>query len=407
MTVKINKSTAFGRISAPPSKSMAHRYLICGALSGGSIIKGIDYSEDIKATLGCLEALGAHIKTDDGNVLIGGINPEKPLKSNKLFCNESGSTLRFLMPICLLFGKEITLTGSERLFSRSLSVYEEICSAQGISFVKTENSVTLKGRLQSGKYSVRGDISSQFISGLMFALSQLPDDSTIEIEGAIESGSYLSLTIKALADFGVRISRSDERTIYIKGNQSCKKREITVESDYSNAAFLDAFNLIGGNVMVKGLSDKSVQGDRVYKEIFKELERGTPTIDISDCPDLGPILMAIAAAKNGAVFTGTKRLKIKESDRGEAMKAELSKFGCEVLVEENMITVNAGELKTPDRPLLGHNDHRIVMSMAVLASITGGEILGAEAVAKSYPQFFDDIVTLGVGVELVKQGEMQ
>ena len=401
MTVKINKSTAFGWISAPPSKSMAHRYLICGALSGGSVIKGIDYSEDIKATLGCLEALGAEIKAEDSGISIGGINPLEPIKSNKLFCNESGSTLRFLIPICLLCNSEITLSGTERLFSRSLSVYEEICAAQGISFIKTSNSVTLKGKLKSGKYSVRGDISSQFISGLMFALSQLPEDSTIEIEGTIESGSYLSLTIKALADFGVRISRVDERTIYIKGGQTCKKRNITVEGDYSNAAFLDAFNLFGGNVMVKGLSDKSVQGDRVYKDKFAELEKGFASVDISDCPDLGPILMAVAAAKNGAVFTGTKRLKIKESDRGEAMKAELSKFGCEVIAEENKITVKGGELKTPDRPLLSHNDHRIVMSMAVLASVTCGEILGAEAVAKSYPRFFEDIKALGIDIEAI------
>ena len=401
MTVRINKSTAYGRISAPPSKSMAHRYLICGALSSCSVIKGIDYSEDIKATLNCLYALGADISVTDDTVKLGGLDFNKPINSNLLLCNESGSTLRFLIPVCLLFDKKITLKGSERLFNRSLSVYEEICAAQGIPFVKTENSITLKGKLKSGKYSVRGDISSQFISGLMFALSQLPDDSTIELEGAIESGSYLSLTIKALAEFGVRISRTDERTIFIKGGQACKKREITVEGDYSNAAFLDAFNLLGGNVMVKSLSETSVQGDRVYKDIFKELEKGAPTIDISDCPDLGPIFMAISAAKNGAVFTGTKRLKIKESDRGEAMKAELSKFGCEVIVEENKITVKGGGLKAPDRPLLSHNDHRIVMSMAVLASITGGEILGAEAVAKSYPKFFEDIKALGIDIEAI------
>ena len=401
MTVKINKSTAFGRISAPPSKSMAHRYLICGALSQGSVIKGVDFSEDVKATLACLDALGADISIEGNNVTIGGIDFKKPIKSHYLFCNESGSTLRFLIPICLLFDEPIVLKGSERLFSRSLSVYEEICKAQGISVIKNENSIALKGKLKSGKYSVRGDVSSQFISGLMFALSILQDDSIIEIEGTIESGSYLGLTIKALADFGVRISRTDERTIYIKGAQTCKKREIRVEGDYSNAAFLDAFNLFGGNVMVKDLSEESVQGDRVYKEIFKELEKGTPTVDISDCPDLGPVFMAIAAAKNGAVFTGTKRLKIKESDRGEAMKAELSKFGIDVLVEDNKITVKGGELKTPDRPLLSHNDHRIVMALSVLASITGGEILGAEAVAKSYPEFFEDIKALGIDIEAI------
>lgn len=401
MTVRIEKSTASGRLSAPPSKSMAHRYLICGGMSGGSVIKGIDYSEDVKATLQCLKALGADIEIADDAVNVGGIDFNKNVNGATLFCNESGSTLRFLIPICLLFDSEITLSGSERLFSRSLSVYEEICKAQGLKFVKTENSVTVKGKLQSGKYSVRGDISSQFISGLMFALSQLPNDSTIEIEGAVESGSYLSLTIKALADFGVRISRIDERTIYIKGGQTCKKREITVEGDYSNAAFLDAFNLFGGNVMVKNLDGKSVQGDMVYRDIFKELQSGSPTIDVSDCPDLAPILMAVAAAKNGAVLTGTKRLKIKESDRGEAMKAELEKMGAVVLVEENKITVEKAVLKAPDRPLFSHNDHRIVMSMAVLLSLTGGEIVGAEAVAKSYPKFFKDIAALGIYVKVI------
>ncbi len=398
MTVKIEKSTASGRIEAPPSKSMAHRYLICGGMSCGSVIKGINFSEDVKATLQCLKALGADVEITEDTVALGGIDFNKSPEKAMLFCNESGSTLRFLIPICLLFDTEITLSGSERLLSRSLSVYEEICKAQGLKFVKTQNSVTVKGRLQSGKYKVRGDISSQFISGLMFALTKLPNDSTIEIEGAIESGSYLSLTIKALADFGVRISRVDERTIYIKGGQTYKKRDIKVEGDYSNAAFLDAFNLFGGNVMVKGLSAKSVQGDMVYHDIFKELQNGSPTVDVSDCPDLAPIIMAVAAAKNGAVLTGTKRLKIKESDRGEAMKAELSKMGAEVLVEENKITVEKADLKAPDRAIFSHNDHRIVMSMAVLLSLTGGEIVGAEAVAKSYPKFFEDIASLGIKV---------
>ena len=401
MTVRFEKSTASGRVKAPPSKSMAHRYLICGALSGGSVINGIDYSEDIKATLKCLKSLGADISLSKDTVTIGEIDFEKGISSSKLSANESGSTLRFLIPLCLIFEKQITISGSERLFSRSLSVYEEICKAQGLKFIIKENSVTLKGRLQSGKYVVRGDISSQFISGLMFALSKLPNDSLLEIEGAIESGSYLNLTIKALADFGVRISRIDERTIYIKGNQTYKKREITVEGDYSNAAFLDAFNLFGGNVMVKGLSSKSVQGDMVYRDIFKELIVGCPTIDISDCPDLAPVIMAVAAAKNGVVLTGTKRLKIKESDRGEAMKSELEKMGAEVLVEDNKITVKKAELHSPERPIFSHNDHRIVMAMSVLLSITGGEIVGAEAVAKSYPKFFDDILALGVNVKVV------
>ena len=401
MTVGFEKSVATGRVKAPPSKSMAHRYLICGALSGGSVINGVDYSEDIKATLKCLKSLGADIQLEQNSVTIGGIDLEKGIKSSKLNAGESGSTLRFLIPLCLIFNKQITISGSERLFSRSLSVYEEICKAQGIKFIKAADSVTLKGRLQSGKYVVRGDISSQFISGLMFALSKLEKDSLIEIEGAIESGSYLNLTIKALADFGVRISRIDERTIYVKGNQTYKKREIMVEGDYSNAAFLDAFNLFGGNVMVKGLSSRSVQGDMVYRDIFKELNNGCPTVDVSDCPDLAPIIMAIAAAKNGVKLTGTNRLRIKESDRGEAMKAELEKIGTKVLVEDNKITVKKAKLHSPERPIFSHNDHRIVMAMSLVLSMTGGEIIGAEAVAKSYPKFFDDILSLGIKVKVV------
>lgn len=399
MTVKIKKGTASGRVKAPPSKSMAHRYLICAALSKGSVVKGVSFSRDIKATLSCLEALGAKIEVQGDTVSIGGINPQGKIKSNKLFCDESGSTLRFLLPLCLLFDEEITLYGSERLFERSLSVYEQICISQGICFEKTNNSVTVKGKLSSGKYTVRGDISSQFISGLMFALSQLEDDSIIEITENIESGSYLALTIKALAQFGIRISRTDERTILIKGSQTARQKNITVEGDYSNAAFLDAFNLLGGNVLVTALKADSAQGDKVYREIFPLLAKKKPIIDVSDCPDLAPVIMALAAAKNGAVLTGTKRLKIKESDRGEAMKEELSKLGAKVEVFENKITVKAG-IKPPKTPILSHNDHRIVMAMAVLLSLTGGEILGAEAINKSFPDFFERINHLGIETEV-------
>ncbi len=400
MVVTINKSTASGRVKAPPSKSMAHRYLICGALSEKSEINEIEYSKDVEATLSGLAALGANIEIVDKMVVIGGMDFNKPLKSNIINCNESGSTLRFLIPICLLFNKEITLIGSERLFQRSLSVYEQICEAQGIKFQKTKNSVTVCGKLTSGKYSVSGGISSQFISGLLFALSQLQDDSIIEITENLESASYLNLTIKALGKFGVRISKVDERTIYIKGNQRCKNRSVTVEGDYSNAAFLDAFNLLGGNVAVTGLSKNTAQGDIVYKDMFLQLKNGRPTLDLSDCPDLAPILMAVAALHNGAVFTGTKRLKIKESDRSEAMREELSKFGCEVIVEENRIIVNNVKLKTPTLYLNGHNDHRIVMSLAVLASVTGGEIFGAEAVNKSFPEFFSKLLSLGIDLKV-------
>ncbi len=400
MVVTINKSTAFGRVQAPPSKSMAHRYLICAALSPESEIKGVRFSEDIKATLSCLEALGANVEISGDSVKIGGIDIDKGIKSDKLFCNESGSTLRFLIPLCLLFDKKITLSGTKRLMERSLSVYADICKATGLEFNQSADTVTVKGKLQAGKYAVRGDISSQFISGLMFALPLLPHDSIIDITGAIESGSYLGMTVKALADFGVRISRTDEHTIYIKGNQTYKPRSFTVEGDYSNAAFFEALNALGGNVAVLGLKKDTCQGDAVYKKLFGKIVRGTPEIDISDCPDLGPVLMAAAAANNGAHFTGTHRLKIKESDRGAAMAEELSKFGCHTEINDNDITVHGCTLKTPELPLYGHNDHRIVMSLAVLCTLTGGQIYGAQAVAKSFPDFFERFSSLGIDLEV-------
>lgn len=399
MIATIEKGTAYGRVEAPPSKSVSHRYLICGALSGGSVIENVAFSEDIKATLNCLGALGAEYEIDGSTVKIGGISPDKAVKCAELFCNESGSTLRFLIPLCLLFGQKITLKGTERLMSRSLAVYKDMCLSQGIEFTEDKESVTVCGKLTAGKYSVRGDVSSQFISGLMFALPLLPDDSIIDITGALESGSYLGMTVKALAEFGVRISRTDEHTIFIKGNQTYKPRTLRVEGDYSNAAFFEAFNSVGGNVAVAGLKKDTCQGDAVYRKLFGKLVRGCPEIDISDCPDLAPVLMAVAAANNGVKLIGTHRLKIKESDRGAAMAEELAKFGCNTEVWENEITVHPRALKTPELPLSGHNDHRIVMALSLLCSITGGSIYGAEAVNKSFPDYFRKLSSLGIKVE--------
>ena len=399
MIATIEKGTAYGRVEAPPSKSVSHRYLICGSLSGGSVIENVAFSEDIKATLNCLKALGADYGIDGSTVKIGGISPDKVIKSTELFCNESGSTLRFLIPLCLLFGQKITLKGTKRLMSRSLAVYKDMCLSQGIEFSEDKESVTVFGKLRPGKYSVRGDVSSQFISGLMFALPLLENDSIIDITGAIESGSYLGMTVKALADFGIRISRTDEHTVFIKGNQTYKPRTLCVEGDYSNAAFLEAFNSVGGNVAVTGLKKDTCQGDAVYRKLFGKLVRGCPEIDISDCPDLAPVLMAVAAANNGVRLTGTHRLKIKESDRGKAMAEELSKFGCSVKVYENEIEVKKRGITTPTDILSGHNDHRIVMALSLLCSITGGSISGAEAVNKSFPDYFRRLASLGIKVE--------
>lgn len=398
MKVRIFASRANGKVSAPPSKSVAHRALICGALSEKSNIKNLAFSKDIEATLSCLSALGAKVLDKEGSLCIGSLNPFEPSENATLFCNESGSTLRFMLPLCMLANKKITLTGSERLFSRPLGIYEEIAEQNGILFEKNENSVTVCGKLKAGEYKVRGDISSQFISGLLFALPLLDGDSSIEIIGNFESASYIDITVEALKTFGIEIKRQ-KNTFYITGNQRYRSCDYIVEGDYSNAAFLDGFNLLGGSVWLSGLNHKSQQGDRVYKQIYAELLEGKSKFDLSDCPDLAPVLFALSS-QFGAEFTGTKRLKIKESDRAEAMKEELSKLGVEVEVFENSVIIKKCELKAPTEAICSHNDHRIVMAMALLLTKTGGIIENAQAVEKSFPDFFETIKKLGIEMEI-------
>ena len=406
MKVTFKPAKLYGTVLAPPSKSMAHRMLICGGLAheGTSVIQGISRSEDVTATLNCLKTLGAEYEKEGDTVTIKGIDIRRSTPTKPLACNESGSTLRFFLPLCLLSGNEATLKGTEKLLSRPLSVYESICKEQQISYIKNEDSVSVKGVISAGDYKIPGNISSQFISGLLFALPLCEKDSTIDIIPPIESRSYLDLTIEALAEFGVVIEWQDERTLFIKGNQTYQPKNTSVEGDYSNAAFFDALRLFGHEVSVTGLSETSRQGDKAYLKCFELLSKGTPTIHIGDCPDLGPILMAIAAAKNGAVFTGTKRLKIKESDRGAAMASELAKFGVSVTVHEDSIVVYPLSFHAPTETLYGHNDHRIVMALATLLSMTGGTIDGAEAVKKSLPEYFERMKELGA--DLISQGEL-
>ncbi len=396
MIVTINKSRASGEASAPPSKSISHRALICAALSSGSEITGIAYSEDIKATLECLQRLGARVEYNKNGVFIGGLNP-KEIKSTVINCRESGSTLRFLLPLCMLSGEEITLTGSERLMSRGLQIYEKIAKDENISFKKGDKSVTVAGKLRGGEYSVDGGISSQFISGLMFALPFCEKPSTIKIEGQAESTPYIELTLDMLSNFGVQISAGENQ--YFVKKSIYKPFDYSVEGDCSNAAFLDAFNLLSGSVKVLGLNEKTRQGDYKYREMFKQLSEGKRSFELSNYPDLAPCLFALAAALGGAEFDGTRRLKIKESDRASAMAEELLKFGIKTRVFDDKVIIEKGELQKPKEILCGHNDHRIVMALSLLLTVTGGQISGAEAVAKSYPDFFNVIKTLGIGLE--------
>lgn len=386
-----------GTLDAPPSKSMAHRYLIGAALSGQvCTLTGVDYSQDILASLDCLEALGARIETRGDTVVVdprGFMKAEHPV----LECRESGSTLRFFIPLALCLGRPVTLRGSERLLERPLDVYEILCREAGFQLIKDKNTVTVCGKLTSGDYRIRGDISSQFITGLILALVYLGGDSAIEILPPFESRSYVDLTLSALRSFGAEVAFTHPYRISVKASR-LHAFSGRIEGDYSNAAFLDAFNHIGSDVKIGNLNPDSLQGDRVYAEYFRQIGEGTPTLDISDCPDLGPVLFALAALKQGATFTGTARLKAKESDRGAAMHEELAKLGGGLIFGDNTITVPAQELRYMGEVLDGHNDHRIVMAMSVILSRTGGSIRGAEAIRKSYPGFLDDIKELGAEV---------
>lgn len=399
MRITIEKSKPSGTISAPPSKSMAHRLLICGGLGEGeSIVHGIAPSQDVLATLDCLKALGAEFTYEEDTIRIRGIGVPHGAKET-LLCRESGSTLRFFMPLCMFGDAEIHLCGSETLLKRPLDIYQDICKKQGIRFENDGKQVTVAGKLSPGEYMVPGNISSQFITGLLFALPLLEGDSKIRIVTPIESLSYINMTIDALRTFGVEVCWEDAHTLQIKGNQSYKSREVWVEGDYSNAAFFAAMRTLGAPVNITGLKEDSLQGDKVYEELFEKLRKGTAEIDISDSPDLGPILFAVAAANKGGVFTGTKRLKIKESDRGCVMAEELRKFGVEIELEENCITVTPKAFYKPEELLCSHNDHRIVMSLCVLLTLVGGTIDGAEAVNKSMPDFFEKLQQLGVEVK--------
>ena len=396
MIAEIKPSKGRGIMEAPPSKSMAHRLLICAGLSEGkSVIDGISSSEDMKATLDCLSAIGAKYEIEGEKVTLTGADIRNIPENAVLRCRESGSTLRFFIPICLLDGKTFTFTGSEKLLSRPLSVYKEIFEKQGIYFEATAEKITLGGKLKSGVFEIPGNISSQFITGLLFVLPLLEEESKIKLIPPVESRSYINLTLEALSVFGIEVEWQDENTLFIKGGQSYKAAEAKVEGDYSNAAFFEALNVLGSEIKMTGLEPESLQGDKIYEKYFPLLEKGEKSIDISDCPDLGPILFAVAAAKNGGTFTGTKRLKIKESDRAFAMAKELSKFGTMVTIGENSVIIDPSDFHAPSENIFGHGDHRIVMSCAVLLTLTGGKIEGAEAVKKSFPDFFEKLKKLG------------
>lgn len=441
MNVRIEKSTAKGKIVAPPSKSATHRAILCAALCRGTTrIENVCLSKDVRATIACAESLGATIcaestccysdglesteNTQSAEEKIGAFLKKSPLytlvvtgtggslKKGGVFpCYESGSTLRFFLPLALLAsrGEKARFVGSKRLLSRGVEIYEEVL-APDATISKSEEEICISGTLHAGKYLLRGDISSQFVSGLFFALPLLSEDSVVQLLPPVESAPYIDYTIGILRAFGVSIEKCSENTYKIEGNQAYeapKESESAparffAEGDWSNAAILLSLNAFGGEVEVSGLDQNSVQGDKIVLSLLPMFEREFVRTDLSDSPDLAPVLFALAAANRGGYFTGTKRLRYKECDRAEAMQSELSAFGATVNIFENGVEVLPPKhgLSAPAHPLFAHGDHRIVMALSLLCSKVGGTIQGAEAVEKSYPDFFADLSALGVSLSL-------
>ena len=409
-----------GTITAPPSKSMAHRAVLCAALAEGrSHITNLEFSKDISATLGAAGQLCAEVRTGPADAVVEGLGHFRPL-SAPVDCCESGSTLRFLIPIASLTGQAVTFTGRGRLMERPQSVYETLYREQNLRFEQSSAGLTVAGALTPGEYRLAGNVSSQFISGLLFALPLLDGDSTLHLIPPVESRSYIDMTRAVQAAFGVQSRWLDENTLFLPGNQHYHPCDYTVEGDYSQAAFPAVLGAVCGGVTITGLAPETLQGDAVLLDILRRCGaqftregdavtfakaplRGVD-IDLADCPDLGPVLMVLGLLCEGTtVIRNAERLRLKESDRIAAMEAELRACGGVLESEGGTITVHgcADKLHAPAGTLHGHNDHRVVMSLAVLALSTGLALTvdDAEAITKSWPNFFEAIKPLGAEVE--------
>lgn len=407
-----------GNILIPPSKSLAHRAIICACLARGkSIISNIDYSVDIRATIEGMRHLGADIQENGNTLFIDGTHTFQ-YDNNVVDCHESGSTLRFFLPLFSLTGKRVTFSGSKRLIERPQNVYEMLFQEQRIDFVRSYPNITIDGRLKPGDLTLKGNVSSQFITGLLFALPLLEADSKIHIEPPFESRSYVDLTIQMLKRFQIIVEYEDAYTLAIKGNQQYQPTDVLVEGDYSQLVFWASLGVLNHSVETHGLDLHSLQGDKKTIDIFKSMNacikilddgyqfcpstlNGT-VIDLNDCPDLGPMLFALATQANGkTTFQNAGRLRIKESDRIETMETELKKLGCSISSTFDTVTITGPVKLQGNVTLHGHNDHRIVMALSILATIADEPITidDAQAISKSYPGFFKDLASCGIFIE--------
>ena len=381
MDITILPGKLRGEINIIPSKSQAHRYLICAAFAASETeLICPQTSRDIEATADCLRALGADIlRTTDGYR----VTPVKDIpKSAVLPCGESGSTLRFMLPIVGALGVDTVFQLEGRLPKRPLSPLWEEMERKGCHLTRpTPDTIRLTGQLTGGDYYIDGSVSSQFITGLYFALPLLKTDNSLYITGKLESKPYVTMTVQAFGLFGY------------PGSQT--PNTVTVEGDWSNGAFFLAANALGNELQILGLNPDSCQGDRAVAEILEQLEAGTPTISAADIPDLVPILAVVAGAKHGAVFTDIRRLRLKESDRVASTVAMIENLGGKAQAAENTLTVSGTGFAGGTVDAV--NDHRIAMATAIASTVCRNPVtvLGAQCVQKSYPAFWDEFKRLG------------
>ena len=411
--------TLHGTITPPPSKSQAHRLLICAALGTEpcSIVCS-SVNDDIMATMRCLNALGAKITFASGTF---DVQPVSVAKGGTLDCGESGSTLRFLMSVSAVLGADATFTGTGKLPQRPMGALTALLASHGMSFEchsADELPVTCRGSLRGGKFTIPGNISSQYLTGLLFALPLAAEDSEIEVTGGLTSASYIDMTIDALRIAGISVSRDGDR-FRIKGKQHYRMpQRVVVEGDWSSAAFWVVAGVIGKQpVTICGMNNASLQGDSAIIDHLRKMGAfitvdddtvvampsqlfGTE-LDCMDTPDLVPVLSVAAAVAQGTTtFTNVGRLRFKESDRLAAMKSVLASFGIASSIGEDTFEVHGGS-PVAVAPIDSFGDHRIAMSAAVMSLVAQGvtAIIGSGCVAKSYPSFFEDFTALGGVVE--------
>ena len=394
MDIVITPGKLSGSITAIPSKSQAHRLLICAAFSAApTVLTCPQTNQDIEATVGCLNALGADIQRTETGYHIMPVS-EIP-KTAEINCGESGSTLRFLLPIVCALGVNTTIQMSGRLPYRPLSPLWEELERMGCTLTRpTQSSICASGKLRAGEFTIAGNVSSQFITGLMFAASLMEGTSKIIITGKLESKPYIDMTLQVLELFGVAA-----KELTVSGSfPFTTPGEITVEGDWSNGAFFLVASRMGNDIEVDNLCCASVQGDRAVASIIS-IETEHAVIDASDIPDLVPILSVYFASKRGAVFTGINRLRLKESDRVTSVCNMLAALGISASADNMTLTVNSGTFTGGTVDACG--DHRIAMAAGIAATVATGPvtILGAHCVAKSYPAFWQEYKRLGGNYE--------